>query len=1007
MKFVNLYIQTEYSMLNSGIAIESLINKVTSLHIDSLAITDDLMHGAIKFYQACIKNNIKPIIGLRCKLIDNNVILLYATSYIGYQNLMKLATIVATSEEVTISQLQKHHLDLIAILPSDENEVIKKYKDHNYEAAINTLMTYKDIFFDNLYIGVDMQTTEMQQLAKDIIEFANNHQVQAVAIHKTLFLEQNDFEVYTTVKCIGLGLHHYAYTEKEINAYFLSEDEACKLFSPFPELLENTIRISNRCHLEIPFGNYKLPKYDIENSKQYLADLCKVGLNKRLLHQNVDVEKYKKRLLYELNIIEQMGFSDYFLIVYDYVKYAKTHDILVGPGRGSAPGSLVSYALGITDIDPIAYDLLFERFLNPERISMPDIDVDFPDDRRDEVIKYIGKRFGKMRVAHISTFGTFGPRMALRDIARIKNISTKKLEYILKYIPNYASSISDIINSSDELKRMIASDEEIKTLFFLASKIEGLPRHLSTHAAGIIMADDDLVNYAPLQKGINDLYQTQYEASDLEALGLVKMDILGLKNLTIIKRVLEKIKKQSGQEINVRTLPLNDRNVYKMIACGNTDGIFQLESKGMRDVLIKLKTSSFMDIVHANALFRPGPMEMIPTFIARKFKKEPVTYLHPDLKEILEPTYGTIVFQEQIMLIAQKFAGYTLGMADILRRAVSKKDEKLLLSERKRFVQSAVKQGYPETLGNEIYDYIAKFANYGFNKSHSVAYAQIAYIMAYLKVHYFKFFMAELMANSIGSNRLLHSYINECKKNNVKVYPPHINKSSDQFEVNDGIYFSLLAINNLGNVVVDKIVNERKHQSFKTYEDFVIRCRDFINKRIITNLVFAGAFDCFSLTKREMIETYEDILERYDFAATLGNKIVVTKKTYEEYPFDEISQMEKEALGFNLQYNLFIKYLDLKVKEKTIDLANLSPNINVKILFMIKSVKKIHTKKGDEMAFLEIYDDTNSCDAVLFPIIFEKYRHIIDVGSIYIGTGKVDLRNGKIQVILENVYSVS
>ncbi|HHU55060.1 MAG TPA: DNA polymerase III subunit alpha, partial [Acholeplasmataceae bacterium] len=988
MKFVNLYIQSEYTMLGSSIAIDSLINKAKSEHITTLAITDDLMHGAIKFYQGCVNNNIKPIIGLRCRLTNNNYILLYAKSYLGYQNLLQLASIVAINEEATLQQLQQYSVDLIAIIPSDENEVVKLYKSLNYEKSENMLLTYRDIFLNDLYLGIDLQTSELHNIAQNLYDFASKLGVESVAIHKTLYLEKNDFEVYTSLKCISLGISNYAFTEKETNAYFINQETANRIFYFLPKLIENTQVISDKCNLELSFGNYKLPNYDRENSNKYLQDLCKVGLNKRLASRKVDVTKYRDRLLYELDIIEKMGFSDYFLIVYDYVKYAKKNKILVGPGRGSAPGSLVSYSLGITDIDPIEYDLLFERFLNPERITMPDIDVDFPDDKRDDVIRYMGRRFGKSRVAHISTFGTFGPRMALRDIARIKNINTQKLELILKYIPSNASHIASVIRENLELQQMIARDEEIKTLFYLASKIEGLPRHISTHAAGIIMADQDLVSYTPLQKGINDLYQTQYEARDLEALGLVKMDILGLKNLTIIQKVIDNIQNTSGIKINPMEIPLNDPKVFQMISKGHTDGIFQLESKGMREVLIKLKTSHFMDIVNANALYRPGPMEMIPTFIARKFNKEPITYLHQDLKEILESTYGTIVFQEQIMLIAQKFAGYSLGAADILRRAVSKKDESLIIKERKRFVDSAVRKGYPESISNEIYDYIAKFANYGFNKSHSVAYAHIAYVMAYLKVHYYQYFMAVLMTNSLGSVRLLQNYVTECKKNNIEIYSPDINKSSNIFEVDDnGIYFSLLAVNNIGNVIVDKIIEERKKGLFKTYEDFIIRCRNFINKRIITNLIHAGAFDSFSLTKREMDETYEEILQRQEYSVTLGDKIVVSKKSYPEYSFDEMSLMEKEALGFNLKHNLFVKYYPIKKKEKTTDLIKLQENTIVRILFIIKSIKKIHTKKGNEMAFLEIYDDTASCDAVMFPVIYSKYKEILEVGSTYIARG--------------------
>src|SRR5690554_2406603 len=717
MSFCNLYIQTEYSMLNSAIPIKKLVAHAKALNMKSLAITDDNMHGVIKFYQECIKKGIKPIIGLRLKIKENDYLLLYAETYLGYQNLLSLATVQALKEEVSLETLKKHHYDVISVIPSVESEVTKTFLSGDTVASLNLLNLYKEIYQDDLYFGLDLQTNSMKANIDNLISFANKANVKAVAINKTNYLKPEDMTLYKIIKCIGLGINNYTHTEKELNSAFLKNVD---IFKDYPELIKNTERIAEKCNLEITFGKLHLPKYDNENSNKFLSDLCKVGLNKRLVNRKVNVKKYRDRLLHELDIIQKMGFSDYFLIVYDYVKYAKQHNIIVGPGRGSAPSSLVSYSLGITDIDPIEYNLLFERFLNPERLTMPDIDVDFPDNKRDQVIKYMKDRHGLMRVAHISTFGTFGPRMALRDVARVKGFSNKKLDIIIKLVPSTGISLTKLMKTNKDIAKMIADDEEVKQLFSLAAKLEGIPRHLSTHAAGIIMADQDLIAYTPLQKGINGLYQTQYEARDLEALGLVKMDILGLRNLTIIQEVLDSIKNRTGKQLNLNDIPLDDKPVYEMIARGDTDGLFQLESQGMRNVLRNLKTSSFMDIVNANALYRPGPMEMIPSFVARKFNKEPVTYLHPDLEEILKPTYGTIVFQEQIMLIAEKFAGYSLGMADILRRAVSKKDQALIEKERERFVENAVKKGYTSKISNEIYDYIAKFANYGFNKSHSV-----------------------------------------------------------------------------------------------------------------------------------------------------------------------------------------------------------------------------------------------------------------------------------------------
>lgn len=1004
MKFVNLYTQTEYSLLSSSIALKRLINQAKEYQYPALAITDKGMYGAIKFYQACKAHDIKPIIGLRLELDIKSVILLYAKSYQGYENLLKLASIDAISG-VTLDSLRKHNLDLICVLASDESDVIRLVLDDNLKLAKNHLQTYLDMYPD-FYLGIDLQTQKMQTEFSKILAFSQDNYLKCVFLNKTNYLTKDDFEVYTTLRCIDLGSNQYMATEKEMHSYLLSPEEVIHKTSIYPQLLENTIEISDKCNLTIPFGIYRLPKYPHPQSQEYLIELCKVGLNKRLRNKQVDFEKYKTRLFYELDIINKMGFSDYFLIVYDYVKYAKQHDILVGPGRGSAPGSLVSYCLGITEIDPIAFDLLFERFLNPERISMPDIDVDFPDDKRDEVINYIGKRYGKLRVANITTFGTFGPRLALRDVARVLKFSESRLNIILKDVPNMASSLQAIVNENQSLRLMMENDPEIAKLIGIALKLEGLPRHTSTHAAGIIMADQDLVAYTPLQKGINNLFQTQYEASDLEALGLVKMDILGLRNLNIIKSVLDKIYQVTKKKLNINNIPLNDPKVFAMIAKGDTDGIFQLESPGMRNTLRNLKASSFMDIVHANALFRPGPMEMIPTFIRGKFNHK-VKYLHPDLKDILGPTYGIIVFQEQIMLIAQKFAGYSLSMADILRRAVSKKNSQVLESERVRFVASAKKKGYDEGLSNEIYDYIVKFANYGFNKNHSVAYSLIAYQMSYLKTHYYIYFMAVLMTNSIGSINLLQRYVNDCREKGVNILPPSINYSMGEFVVSPyGIYYSLLGINGVGNTIVQKILMEREAGLFQSYEDFVYRTTHFVNKRMIASLIYAGCFDEFGLTRKNMIESFDELSTSKDYRTLLGKQVITTKQISDEFNFDEMVVLEKESLGFNLKYNLFIKLNPIKAKEKPVPIRNAMNNTIVKILFILKRVKEITTKNNEKMAFLELYDDTASIDGVLFPNTYQQIKDKLTVGNGYLGLGKIEERDGKRQVIFESVYNV-
>lgn len=1010
---INLYLQSEYTLLSSLIKINDIPALTKSLDYDSVAICDDEMYGVLKFYNACVNNNIKPIIGLKVTFTNDNStssLLLYAMNEIGYKNLLKICTIKNIDKDnFQLDSLSGLTLGVLCVIPCFENEVIKFYINNNISKAQYLLNLYKNLFTD-LYLGIDLQHRQSNKYIDNFIEFSNNNNIKSVAINKTAYVNDEDVEAYKILKSIQLNSKNYSLTEEEYKMSFLSSTEMELLFNKYPNLLKNTIEIKDKCNVVIKFENYKLPVYDVSDSKQYLEQLAKVGLNKRLSikqtnNEKYDVNEYKNRLLYELNIINKMGFTDYFLIVFDYVRYAKTNDICVGPGRGSAGGSLVSYCLGITEIDPIKYNLLFERFLNPERLNMPDIDVDFPDDKRDVVIKYIGQRFGKTRVAHINTFGTFKPRLAIRDVARIIELSDNKLKEVMKEIPQASNcSLQEILKNSDYLQILVKNDEEINKLITYALKIENLPRNCSTHAAGIIMADKSLDNYTALQEGINGLYQTQFEASDLEQLGLVKMDVLGIRNLSIIKNVIDDVYNKTGKKIKLNNIDLNDSNVMNLLKKGDTLGIFQLESDGVRKLLIDMQCSSLKDIVNATSLYRPGPMEMIPTFIKRKFG-EKYELIHQDLKAILEETYGIIVFQEQIMLIAKKFAGYSLGEADILRRAISKKKVDLIKSERIKFIQSSVKNGYQEDKAIEIYDYIEKFANYGFNKSHGVAYGLIAYQMAYLKTYYYKSFMASLMTNNIGSVNSLLKYIMECRKNKVKVFPPSINISTNKFVDDEkGIYYPLLGINNMGDVVVKEILIERQKGLFKSYDDFVLRTSNILTKKQFTNLVNAGALDCFNHSRKSMNEMYDNILQKVKYLSILGNSIIETNFSDDEYDFETISDLEKDALGFNLKYSHFNRYINLKNKYNCNELSDYSLNINNNSVIIIKYIRAIKTKKGDEMAFVDIFDDTMEMSGVMFPSTFVKYKNILQINKTYLIKYKVENRNEKPQAVIDSIY---
>lgn len=1012
MEFVNLYLQTEYSLTQSPIKLDELIQKAKEYDYKALAITDvDNMYGVLKFYNKCVNSNIKPIIGLNLTLSsrDNfyNNVLLYAMNNNGYRNLLKIATLRKTNKELYLPNIVKYTSDIILVIPNEENEIIKLFYENNYQRASEIAFEYRK-YFEYVYLGLDLQTKESCLNFNKLVAFGGSLGIKCVALNKTHYLNRDDLEVYKVLREIGLSISDYVPSEKEENGYFISKNEGIDLFRKYPNLITNTIEIMEMCNVRIEVNGYKMPVFDNNiDSNIYIKELSYIGLKKRLENNKVNKKEYGKyvsRLDYELDIIDRMGFNDYFLIVYDFIKYAKKSGILVGPGRGSGPGSLVAYSLGITEVDPIEHGLLFERFLNPERVSMPDIDTDFPDTRRDEVIKYMGKKYGKKRVAHIGTFGTFGPRLAIRDVARAMGLSNIYLDEVLAYVPNTVKTVRDSLENPVFLK-MYQENDIIRYLVDIVIKLENLPRHVSIHAAGIIMADDDLDEYTALQEGINGLYQTQFEASDLEMLGLVKIDFLGLKNLTIIDDVLKIVNQNECKIGNINRIPFDDPDVYKMIASGDTDGIFQLESSGMRSVLQRLKTSEFKDIVNAIALYRPGPMEMIPSFINRKFGNEKIEYLHPDLEEILKPTYGAIVYQEQILLIAQKFAGYSLGEADILRRAVSKKKSELLLKEKDKFIAGAIKKGYSKELSETIYNYILKFANYGFNKSHSVVYSVISYQMAYLKAKYYKEFMTVMMSNSIGKNHLLKGYFSNCSKRKITVFPPLINRSTCAFYADErGIFCSLLMIEGLGETTVNNLVLERiENGDFKDYDDFVMRTKNIVSKKNVEMLIYSGALDEFKIPRKQMKMEYDKSLELANYGDLFRDQLKEHVYSDEEYTFEEISSLEREALGINVKFDIFKQYNSLKAKYKTVDVCDLVVGNNIRVLCVIDRINVIKTKKGDEMAFMSVSDDTGAVDCVIFPNNYQEMKEELETSKMALIHCKVENRESKLQCVVEKI----
>lgn len=1014
--FQYLYVQTEYSILQSACKIKPLIEKLKEQQLHSCAIVDEgTMYGTIKFYQECNKNNIKPVIGLKVKYHYNdktNNLVLLAINNFGYQNLMKISSrLQLTNNNIDFEYLQKTTMGLIAILPYEES-IVQKYLERNdAKNAIQTLELLREIYSD-FYIGLGIKSITNSNFIDNYFKLLKNYNYQFVALPKVSFINESDYDAYTTLKAIKNNGVLVEGIENDKNNYLHDVKSVETIYYNHYDMLENTTKIANMCNVQIEFGKYQLPLYESGlDSFAYLKELCSIGLEKRMqnFEYSYDKRKYYDRLNYELNVINEMGFSDYFLIVYDYVKYAKKNNIFVGPGRGSAPASLVAYSLGITEIDPLYYNLLFERFLNKERLSMPDIDIDFPDDRRDEVIRYVGKKYGKNRVAHILTFGTFKIRQAINDCARVfklNDVKTKEIYKHLQAVNTYKvydnPSLKTLIEASSDLQLLMNNYEDINKVLTIACKIQDIPRNISTHAAGIVITKFDLVNYTPLDEGLDEIYQTQYEAKDLEALGLLKMDFLGLKNLTNIAKTIELIRK----DIPDFTLPKNenDYDTYKMMREGDLTGVFQLESAGMRKVIMQLKTSTFDDITHALALYRPGPMDIIPSFIRRKFNEEKVEYPHKDLEPILKETYGMIVYQDQIMLIACKFAGYTLGRADILRRAVSKKKKEVLEQERINFVESSVNRGYSSDTANMIYDYIVKFADYGFNKAHSVAYAKIAYLTAYLKCHYFAYYMSTLMTSFMGSSSEMLEYTKEATKKNVEVLNPNIKLSTDEFEVINGkIYFPLSIIKGLGEIKTKQCIEERTKAKFKGYEDFVERTKDFLAISLLENIIYSGALDDFGLTKKAMIENLKSIIDRSNYGFI--KDMIKTDYTDEEFSYGILQEKELEVIGINIKYNFYQQFASFYSKYNLVKIANLSENKEARTIGTVKRVRETKTKNNETMAFVEITDDTSNIEIVLFPMIYQQIGKLQN-GMILMISGKTQKRM-TLQIIVDRFKIIS
>ena len=969
--FVPLCIKTDYTLLRSVIKTNELIKYLCEHSINACAICDTHLYGVMDFYTKCKKNNIKPIIGIDVILNDHHLYL-YAKNYSGYQNLLKINTIIH-ERVLSITDLELNKLDILCIIPFIDNAIFSDLEN----------------IYEDLYIGY---TTEYEKnnaliITKNVV-FVKN--IQALTLNDSKYLD------YLLMIEEGTTINIHKKNDYSKNYLDLKETDE--------DNVKTTNEVADKLNLEILSSESYIPVFDeSKDSYAYLTTLAKKGLEKRL-NNNVSKE-YIDRLQYEIDVITKMGYIDYFLIVYDYVKYAKLNNILVGPGRGSAAGSLVSYSLGITNVDPIKYDLLFERFLNPERISMPDIDIDFEFTKRDDVINYIRKRYGEDKVASIMTFGTLGSKQVVRDVGKLLDIDSYTIDYLSKRA-DAKLSITDNMKK-DVVKDYVTKNPETKEIFKIALKLEGLKRHISTHAAGVVIANKSLDTIIPIYKS-NDVILTGVTMEYLEDLGLLKMDLLALKNLTIIENVVNLINENSEVKLDLNNIPLDDKATLEMFKHADTVGIFQYESSGMKNFLAKLKSDSFSDLIAAVALFRPGPMENIDLFIRRKEGREKIDYLDPSLEYILSDTYGIIVYQEQIMEILRVMAGYTYAEADNIRRAMSKKKLEVMKSEEIKFIKRSVDLGYSNELAKEVYDLILKFANYGFNKAHSVSYALIGYQMGYLKTNYPIYFMANLLNMSIGSEIKTKEYLDEAKTKSIKFTKPNVNSSTlDYLVIDNELVFPLSVIKNVGASASVAIVEERANGEYTDFFNFVARTYSkSVTRKTLEMLIDADSFRDFNISKASLYESIESAINYAELAADLDMSLIMKPSYIEVDEFSESILMQKEfdAFGFYITNHPASKYQGKNV----VKVENMKEHFDkrVEMYVLVNNIKKIKTKKNEDMAFLTGSDETGMCDFTVFANIFEELADI-DKGDIIKVIGVVTKRFDRYQINIKTLEKVS
>lgn len=1048
--FVHLHVHSEYSLLDGAARMEELVSQAANLGMTSLALTDHgVMYGAIAFYKACKQRGIKPIIGCEVYFTAGSIrdkgtrqeqpiyhLILLAKNYQGYQNLMKLVSIghlegFHYKPRIDLEHLAKYAEGLVCLSSCLGSEISQHLLHNRTEEARQAAERYRAIFGDDFFLEIqDHGMIEQKKVMVAMIELSKQTGIPLIATNDVHYVTEPDHVMQDVLICIGTGKTVEDTDRLKMGTsqmYLKSEEEMRRLFVHAPEALTNTSVVASRCDLQLEFGKSILPRFrpipDGFTAGEYLRELCLQGLEQRYALKpewtlpNSPLKKQAEdRLAYELGVIEKMGFSDYFLIVWDFIRFAHENSIMTGPGRGSSAGSLVAYVLRITNVDPLQYKLLFERFLNPERITMPDIDIDFSDERRDEVIDYVVAKYGHEHVAQIITFGTMAAKAAVRDVGRVLNVPYGDVDRAAKAIPNQLGmTLKEALQVSSELKTLVARQPRTSELLDMAMRVEGMPRHASTHAAGVVISREPLTQYVPLQEGTTQTALTQYTMEHLEAIGLLKMDFLGLRTLSIIERTVDWIAQMEGLRLNFDGMDMDkDAVTYGMLSKGETTGVFQLESTGVRKVLKDLKPSVFEDIISVVALYRPGPMEFIPKYIYGKHGQVEVVYPHPTLEPILKDTYGIIVYQEQIMQIASTMAGFSLGEADLLRRAVSKKKREVLDEERTHFVKGSLQMGFSAEEANHVYDMIVRFADYGFPRAHATAYGVLAFQTAYLKAHYPIYFMASMLTAVMGNHRKVAEYVDECRRMKIDVLPPDVNGSGTVFTPDPlagAIRFGLAAIKNVGTQAIDAILSERKQSPFESLLDFCRRVDLRIcNKRVVESLIQGGAFDSLGTYHRAQLmaildETIasatkwrkeRDDLQLHLFGFVEEPNWEVEVPNIPAMPPSKQLELEKELLGMYISGHPLDAYAEPLAEMDAVllhQLAETPDNSEVLVAGMILSNKTIVTKKGQPMAFMELEDRIDKVEVVLFPETWKQAAPLVQKGRLVLVRAKLQLQD--------------